>query len=94
MSRWATTAESRTRNSPVPQTFANLEQENSAYRARLATAENHIGALQAALKECADDLEAELHTKYKDSAGHVHPALQRRYERDAAVILRARSLLD
>lgn len=34
----------------MPQTFANREQENSAYRARLATAENENSALRAALK--------------------------------------------
>ena len=45
--------------------------------------------LRAALKDCADDLEAEINTRY----GNVHPALQRRYDRDMASVRAAAAAL-
>lgn len=50
--------------------------------------------LRASLKECADDLEVEINARVKDSAGMIHPALQRRYDRDIAPVVTARALLN
>ena len=53
------------------------------------------GDVIAQLREClavvADDLEAEIQARYP---GDVHPAMQRRLDRDMEPVLAARALLD
>ena len=51
------------------------------------------GALLVALKDCADDLESEINARY-NGPSQVHPALQRRYERDMEPVVVARRLLE
>ena len=51
-------------------------------------------ALEAALRECADDLAQWLEASYKPSGQPIHPSQQRRYERDMEPVLRARALLE
>lgn len=50
-------------------------------------------ALEAALRECADDLEAELNARHFMPNGKPHPALQHDYDNDIATVLQARALL-
>lgn len=50
-----------------------------------------ILALRAALKECADELEAEIEAHYKGLL--VYPVMQRKRARDLEIIDRARKLL-
>lgn len=49
-----------------------------------------IAELEALLKECADDLDAELNNRY----GNVHPAMQKRYDMDMAPVRAARAALE
>ena len=49
-------------------------------------------ALRECLRECADDLEAELDARYRPH-DNIHPAMERRYDRDMEPVLRARALL-
>ena len=50
-----------------------------------------------ALKESADDLEAELNARYRivgdGPEKTVHPAMQRQYERDMVTVVKARAAL-
>lgn len=47
--------------------------------------------LRAALKECADDLAAEIEARF--NAIKRHPAMEARYERDMTPVKKARELL-
>jgi hypothetical protein len=58
---------------------------------RAAAAEARVKELEAGLRECADELEWEIRARYGEP---VPPAEQRRFERDMAIIVRARALLD
>lgn len=49
-----------------------------------------LDRLQAALKECANDLEAEIDARY---GRPVHPALAHQYERDMEPVQTARAIL-
>lgn len=48
-----------------------------------------------ALEECAEDLEAYVRSQYEGTAadGGVHPAIQRKYERDMEPVHKARAAL-
>lgn len=63
-----------------------------ALRAALLRSQQEREALATALRDCADDLEARVNEQY----GHpdVHPALQRRYDRDMELVLTARRALN
>lgn len=50
-----------------------------------------IERLRAALRECVDDLEAEINARYRWP--DVHPALRRQYERDMVTVRQAREAL-
>ncbi len=52
-----------------------------------------IGRLRAALKECADDLEAELRDRYKLTMD-TYPSEKHSFDRDMVPVLNARKLLD
>jgi len=49
-----------------------------------------IEALKIALRECADDLESEIKERYGAS---IHPAMQRKYDKDMAPVIAAHKLL-
>jgi len=59
-----------------------LERENARLReiARLA-------------QECADDLEAEVKSRWIDADGSIHPALQRKFDRDMSIVIELRAAL-
>lgn len=57
----------------------------------MATPQEQIAALEIALKDCADDLEAEIEARYGSTK--EHPAIRRKYERDIAPVRSARLLL-
>ncbi len=63
------------------------------YDAKLDERDARIAELEGALRECANDLEVEINGRYRDSAGMIHPALLRRYERDITPVLTARAIL-
>lgn len=66
----------------------DLEASNDSLRAR-------VEALEAALKDCADDLEAEVRATHgADHPDGVHPSQVWKYERDVEPVVRARALLD
>lgn len=50
-----------------------------------------IVKLREMLRECADDLEAEIEGQY--SGMKDHPAMKRRYDRDMDTVIRARAVL-
>ena len=52
-----------------------------------------VQKLVMALKDCADDLEAEIEARYSHGIKE-HPAMTPKYERDMEPVLRARELLD
>jgi hypothetical protein len=52
-----------------------------------------IEALRAALKDCADELEACIDEDYKKSDGSIVPEHKSKYERDMAPVIAARALL-
>lgn len=52
---------------------------------------DEIAELRAALAECADELEVEIEERYRGLKDH--PAMERRYKRDIASVLRARAAL-
>lgn len=54
-------------------------------------AQLQICLLSKALKDCADDLEAEIEERYRDSK--AHPPTRIKYRRDMDVVLTARNLL-
>jgi hypothetical protein len=47
--------------------------------------------VRVALKECADDLEAELKDRYRDTLDY--PSQRARFDRDMASVVAARALL-
>lgn len=51
-------------------------------------------ALRAALKECADELEAQIEALYPQADRDTYPTYQRRYDRDIEPVRMARKLLD
>jgi len=54
-----------------------------------------IAELEVLLKECADDLAAELDARYRILPDDkVHPAMQHRYDRDMAPVRAARAALE
>jgi hypothetical protein len=65
--------------------------EWQAFWRRLDAAEAENERLRAALKECAEDLEAMIEGYY--SCTKDHPAMERRYERDMEPVRKARDLL-
>jgi hypothetical protein len=62
--------------------LVELERENARLReiARLA-------------QECADDLEAEVKSRWVDPDGSIHPALQRKFDRDMSIVIELRAAL-
>lgn len=52
----------------------------------------YIVQLEAALKECADDLESELNGRFMGTLDY--PSQRHRYERDMASAVKARRLLE
>jgi predicted nucleic acid-binding Zn-ribbon protein len=52
---------------------------------------NRLAIAEAALKECADDLEAELQSSYQHM--HDYPSQMAKFERDMAPVYRARAAL-
>ena len=60
-------------------------------RDRLKAKDFEIQRLRAALKECADDLEALVSAEYHDRA--KYPTIMRRYMRDIEPVRKARVLL-
>ena len=55
----------------------------------------YLDALEAILRELADDLEAELRARYgADHADGIHPAMQPKFDRDMEPVLRARAALN
>ena len=62
-----------------------------AYADDIKAKDAEIERLRAALKECADDLEAELEAKFA-SIGQ-HPAILRKHERDMEPVKTARAVL-
>jgi hypothetical protein len=60
-------------------------------RDRATAAEARVRELEAGLRECADELEWEIRARYGEP---VHPAEQRKFERDMAIVVRARALLE
>lgn len=68
--------------------FHEVRDENIELRARIAE-------LEAALKDCADDLEAEVDARYRICPDNtVHPAMQRKYEMDLLSVRAARAALE
>jgi hypothetical protein len=55
-------------------------------------AADEIEKLRAALKECADDLEAEIMHRYGDTA-HKYPGERQKRDQDMAPVIKARDLL-
>jgi hypothetical protein len=51
-----------------------------------------IAELEAALRDCADDLEAEVEAKYPVGS-RVYPTMERRYNQDMEPVTTARRLL-
>lgn len=49
-----------------------------------------LAKVREALRECADDLEAEVKGRYVDASEMVHPALRTRFSRDMEPVYRAR----
>ena len=56
----------------------------------VARLEERVAALEAALRECADDLEAEVRDRYH---GHTFPAAQAKFDADMQPVTTARALL-
>lgn len=81
------------------QAFAGMPTENyrAAYRAMLAAAptdpQADLVALVRALRECVDDLEAEI--KARNSGDTLdYPTMKARFDRDMEPVTRARAVLD
>jgi len=51
-----------------------------------------IAALRETLKDCADDLEAEVEARYSHGIKE-HPAMAPKYERDMEPVIKARKIL-
>jgi len=51
-----------------------------------------VGRLRELVKNLADDLEAELNGRYR-IGGEIHPAEERRYQRDMSIVYEARRFL-
>ena len=49
--------------------------------------------MREVLRECADDLESFVNAEYHLRDGTIHPAMQHKFDRDMAPILRARALV-
>ena len=62
--------------------------------ASCAALEAEIERLRALVRDLADDLASELRGRYWSPDGTVHPAEQRRYERDMANVYEARRALE
>jgi len=69
-----------------------LRERCEAYKGQVWAGSQEIERLRAVLKECADDLGALVEASYS-SIGR-HPAMQRRYDRDIAPVLRAQEILN
>lgn len=61
--------------------------------AEMARLRARVAELEARLRECADDLEAELKARHLQADGKPHPALAHDFERDMAPVRNARALL-
>jgi hypothetical protein len=59
---------------------------------KLGRQQYEIKRLREALKECADDLEAEVEARYSHGIKE-HPAMAPKYARDMEPVVKARSLL-
>lgn len=59
----------------------------------VATDKARIAELEGALRDCADDLEAEVRDRWCYMNGRPHPAMQPKFDRDMQPVDRARSLL-
>ncbi len=63
--------------------------------AEIAALRARVEGLEAALRECADDLEAEVRATHgADHPDGIHPSQERKYERDMEPVDRARALLE
>jgi hypothetical protein len=61
--------------------------------ATIAEKDKRIEALEGALRECADDLEAELRGRWCIVQGNPHPAMKPKFDRDMQPVYRARTTL-
>ena len=77
---------------------ADQDKENGEENARLIAAlKNDAPALikiARLAQECADDLEAEVKNRWVSPDGSVHPALQRKFDRDMSVVIELRAALN
>ncbi len=74
--------------------IAELRKEADMMHSEYKTATARIAELKAALKPCADELEAELNNRYRiEPDGSVHPAMQDDYELEMATVRAARAAL-
>jgi hypothetical protein len=71
--------------------IAGLEYEARLFDEALGNAHARIAELEALLKDCADDLEAEVDARYGENAKKCMP---HRYERDMAPVVAARAALN
>jgi hypothetical protein len=71
--------------------IAGLEYEARLFDEALWNAHARIAELEALLKDCADDLEAEVDARYGENAKKCMP---HRYERDMAPVVAARAALN
>lgn len=70
-------------------TLDALEHLRDVVQAQLAERDARIAELEVALRECADDLEAEVRDRYAP----LHPAMEHRYRRDMEPVRKVRALL-
>lgn len=49
--------------------------------------------LRTLLKECALNIESEINARYHDCNGKVHPALQRKYNIEMAIVLDCKKII-
>lgn len=69
-----------------------IDGEFDGLRAEIERLRAENEKLRAALKECAQDLEAEINARYQID-GKVHPAEQRKYDRDMSTVRAAAAAL-
>jgi hypothetical protein len=73
----------------------HLEESRSIWRQDALRAGDRIAELEALLKDCADDLEAELRARYGCvKGGPIHPAENKRFQRDIDSVYAARAALN
>lgn len=76
---------------PVKEKNGDISTAREANAALIVRAVNTHAELIEALKECADDLEAEIEARYQDIKDN--PAITKRYERDMEPVVCARKAI-